>query len=204
MRILKLGANIKRVVKIAANFIRQGKVLLCPTDTVYGLIADATNKKAVEKVFQIKGRQRNKPLPIFVKDLSAAKKLVHINKKQERFLKKVWPGKITVVLKKKKRYKIYGVDKNTLALRIPNYKFVSYLLSLVDSPLTGTSANLSGKPASTKIKEVLSQLEDRKIKPDLIINAGNLKKAEPSSIIDLTQGRLKILRKGDEIPKIII
>ena len=178
--------------------LKKGKVIVCPTDTVYGLIADATNKKAVEKVFKIKKRPKNKPLPIFVKDIKMAKKLAKINEEQEKFLKKVWPGKVTVVLKAKssiKKLKIFGVDKRTIALRVPNHKLILNLLRKMNKPLTGTSANISGQPASTKIKEILKQFKNQKPQPDLIIDAGNLPKSKPSIIVDLTTLPIKILRE---------
>ena len=179
------------IINKIAKEIKKGKVIVCPTDTVYGLIADATNKWAVDKVFKIKKRPKNKPIPVFVKDLKQAKKLAKIDKKQEKFLKQVWPGKTTVVLNRTK-VKIYGADRKTIALRIPNYKLILDLLKRINFPLTGTSANISNKPPTTKIDEVLKQLKHN---PDLIIDAGNLKKSKPSRIIDLTYSKPKVLRK---------
>jgi len=86
------------VIESAIKAIKKGKVLIFPTDTVYGLICDAKNKKAVEKIFKIKNRPKNKPLPVFVKNIEMAKKLAKISGKQEKFLKKVWPGRVTAVL----------------------------------------------------------------------------------------------------------
>jgi L-threonylcarbamoyladenylate synthase len=201
MQILKLNwENFKEIVKITTQSIKEGKVIICPTDTVYGLICDATNKKAVNKIFKIKKRPKNKPLPIFVKDLKTAKKLALINKNQGKFFKKAWPGKITVVLKRKEGKQIYGIDKKTIALRVPNYKLVNILLKKLKYPLIGTSANISGKPPLTKIKEVLKQFTlrrgsgQKKYQPDLVIDAGNLPKSRPSLVIDLTKEPPKILR----------
>jgi L-threonylcarbamoyladenylate synthase len=186
-------------LKTAVDAIKRGRVLVCPTDTVYGLVCDATNKKAVEKLFKIKKRNLKKPVPIFVQDIKAAKKLVYIDEKQEKFLKKVWPGKVTAVLNKLKvkseKLKVYGVDKKTIGLRIPKYKFILELLKRTNKPLTGTSANISGKPASTKIKEVIKQFENQKYQPDLIISAGNLPKSRPSKVVDLTGQKMIILRR---------
>jgi len=196
MKISKLGQkNFTEIVKKVSNSIRQGRVLVLPTDTVYGLVADATNKKAVEKLFKIKKRKKEKPIPIFVKDIEAAKKLSYIDRNQENLLKKIWPGKITVILEKKTEMKLYGVDKKTIGLRIPKYKFIDTLLKKTNHPLTGTSANISGKPASTKIKEIISQFKNQKHRPDLIIDAGNLPKSRPSRVIDLIGKKPKILRK---------
>jgi len=202
MKIVKTDSkNYRKIIELVEKLIREGKVLVCPTDTVYGLIADATNKKAVDKIFKIKKRPRNKPIPVFIKDLKTAQKLALINKNQEKFFKKAWPGKITVVLKRKEGKQIYGIDKKTIALRVPNYKLVNILLKKLKCPLIGTSANISGKPASTEIKEVLKQFTLRrgsgqeKYQPDLVISAGNLPKSRPSLVIDLTKDPPKILRK---------
>jgi len=190
--------KIKNIdLKNLAREIKKGRVIVCPTDTVYGLLADATNKKAVEKIFKIKKRPKTKPLPIFIKDLESAKRLAIIDKNQERFLKKAWPGKITAVLKRKaanRKQKIYGIDKKTIALRISKYKLVLELLKAINKPLTGTSANISGKPATTKIKDILRQFQNKKFQPDLILNTGNLKSSKPSKVIDFTGKRPKILR----------
>lgn len=227
MKILKINQkNFEEMIKITAQSIKEGKVIICPTDTVYGLITDATNKKAVEKAFKIKKRKALKPIPIFVRDIKMAKKFAYINKSQEKFLKKVWfthpnfksdsqrkmvkigpkiwagKGKVTVVLERKGKGKIYGLIKKTIGLRIPQYKLVNALLKKLNLPLTGTSANISDWPASTKIKEVIKQFtlrrgpgqENQKRQPDLIIDAGNLPKSKPSTVIDLTQSPPKILR----------
>lgn len=188
-----MAVKIKKIIEV----IKKSGVVICPTDTVYGLIADATNNKAVEKVFKIKKRAKNKAIPIFVKDIKTAKKFAFINEKQEKFLKNNWPGKITVILKRKPSCglskELFG-RKKTIGLRIPDYKVINELLKRLNKPLTGTSANISAKPASTKIKEVLKQFEEEEFKPDLILNAGNLPKSTPSIIIDLTKKHPKILR----------
>jgi len=200
MTILKLSQkNLKEIVEIAAKSIQQGKVLVCPTDTVYGLIADATNERAVEKVLKIKRRKAQKPIPIFVKDIKMAKKLAKIDKKQEEFLKSVWPGEVTTILKaKSETRKIFpkGIisSENKIGFRIPKYRLVNVLLKKFNLPLTGTSANISGQPPSTKIKEIISQFKSQKYQLDLILDAGNLPKSKPSTVLDLTEFPPKVLR----------
>ena len=195
MQILKINQkNFKEIVKIVVKSIKEGKVVIFPTDTVYIPVADATNKKTVEKIFLIKKRSPKKPIPIFVKDIKMAKKIAKIDKKQEKFLKIVWPGRVTAVLRRKKsEIKLYGVAKDTIALRIPNFKLVNFLLKELDRPLVGTSANISGKPASGNLKEVLDQFKGQKHQPDLVINAGILP-GKPSKVMDLTVSPPKILR----------
>lgn len=207
MKILKINQkNFKEVTKIVIESIKEGKVIIFPTDTVYIPVADATNKKAVRKVFQIKQRSQKAPFPIFVKDIKMAKKFAIIDKTQEKFLKTVWPGKVTVVLKrhrvtinfmrgkKKTKLRIYGVAKDTIALRIPDFKPVNFLSDKLKIPLIGTSANISGKPASGNLKKILSQFRNKKYRPDLVIDAGNLPNSKPSTVLELTTLPPKVLR----------
>lgn len=188
--------NLEEIVKIAAQIIKQGKVIIFPTDTVYGLVCDATNKKAVEKIFRIKERPKKKPLPVFVKDMEIAKELAVIDKNQERFLRKVWPGDVTaVLLRKQKTEKLYGVDEETIALRIPDYPLLNDLMDKLNIPLAETSVNISGKPEMTGIAEIIDYFKSRKLQPDLIVDAGDLGSSKPSTVIDLTGKKPKILRK---------
>ena len=88
----------------ATLVLKKGGVVICPTDTVYGFLADASNKKAVDKIYKIKKRPKSDPLSIFVKDLKMVGELAEINEKQAKTLKKYWPGKYTFILKRKPRY----------------------------------------------------------------------------------------------------
>jgi len=197
MQILKVSSkNLKKVIKKAADVIKKGGVVICPTDTVYGLIADAKNYSAVKKVFEIKKRKPNKPFPVFVKDIKAAKTLAFISQTQEKFLKKFWPGKLTAVLKAKSFKFPEGIiskDKK-IGLRIPDYKILNVIIKKTDVPLVATSANITGQKASGKVKEVIKQFENKKHQPSLVLDAVNLKKSLPSTVIDMES--FNILRKG--------
>jgi len=197
---MKSAKNIEKQLGGAILSLNRGEIIICPTDTVYGILADAGNKKAVDAIFKIKKRPRSKPLPVFVKDFKMAKDIAEIDKKQEKILKKHWPGKYTFILKSKKivghreSYNLYGVDKNTVALRIPKYKFLNDLLKKINKPLVQTSANVSGQPVFTKFDQIIKFVESSKVQA-FVINAGNLPKRNPSVIIDLTKEKIKILRK---------
>ncbi len=205
MQILKISSKNKReALEKSLKTIKEGKVVVCPTDTVYGLIADAKNRSAVRKIFKIKKRSFEKPLPVFVKDLKMAKSIADIGKIQEKILKKVWPGKVTAVLSAKSLRFPKGIlskDKK-VGLRMPRHKLLTSLLKELGSPLAETSANISGNKATTKIKDVLREFSKEKHQPDLILDAGNLKNSLPSTVIDLTS--LKILRKGQFSEKEIL
>lgn len=190
-----LRANLRNLEEIITA-IKESKVLICPTDTVYGLVCNARSQGAVKKLFEIKGRSEEKAIPVFVRDIRMAKRLAIINKEQEKILRKSWPGKITFVLKYKKGKlpQILLGGKKTIGLRIPEYGLLGILLEKLNRPLTGTSANISGNPSSGNIKEIRRQFKDKKQQPDLIIDAGNLPKSKPSTVLDLTAQSLRILR----------
>ena len=198
--------SISEVVEILNN----GGVAVCPTDTVYGFLADATNKKAVEKIFKIKKRPRSKPLAVFVKDIKMAKELAKIDERQEKILREYWPGKHTFILKSKcqnlnfksdpkskiknKISKLVIGKGNTIGIRIPKYKFLNNLLKKINKPLAQTSVNISGQPVLTKISAIIKIIA-RSERAMLIIDEGDLPKNAPSTIIDLTGNNIKIIRK---------
>ncbi|MDD4467107.1 MAG: L-threonylcarbamoyladenylate synthase [Candidatus Pacebacteria bacterium] len=190
MNVLKLS---KGSLNAAVYAIKKGEVIICPTDTVYGLLSSTKNKKAVNKIFKIKSRKKEKPLPVFVGSMKMAKELAFITKKQEKFLKKNWPGKTTAILKAKKDFPL--LSKNgTIALRYPNYKFIVNIIRRIKGPLAQTSANISGKPALNKVSDIVKTFEKKKIRPSIIIDGGDFKKGRPSSIVDLTKDSIKTLR----------
>lgn len=197
MKVVKVSLNnLNKVVNAAVSALQKGKILICPTDTVYGLVADATNPKAVKEIFLIKKRSTKKPLGVFIISIAAAKKFAEINKAQEKFLKKVWPGKVTVVLKSKNTLpKSLGASK-TIGIRIPKYPFLSSVLQKFNGPLAQTSVNISGEPPLNNVQSIVRLFQNKKYKPDIIFNAGALPKSLPSAVIDLTKPKKKILRKG--------
>lgn len=198
MEILKIfSKNQKKIIRQIAGRLKNGATAVCPTDTVYGLICDVANKKAVEKIFKIKKRPKGKPISIFVNGLNMAEKFSVIGPENKKILKKIWPGAVTVLLKPKKNIPgVVSLGKNTIGLRIPKDKFIIALVNKLGSPLAETSANISGLKASTNIKEVLKQFEERKYQPDIVLDAGNIKPSLPSTVIDLTGKKIKVLRIG--------
>ncbi len=191
---IKITKENKSDIKEIITALENGAVLVLPTDTVYGLVCDATNKKAVAKIYEIKQRPKFNPLPIFVKEMKMANELAFIGKENSKIIKKKWPGKYTFILNRKKGQKLFGVDKKTIALRISKHLLLNNILRKFDGPLAQTSANISGQPASTKINDVIVYFENSKTKPDLIVDGGNLPKGKPSIIMDLTSDNIKIIR----------
>ncbi|OGF66095.1 hypothetical protein A3H04_01325 [Candidatus Giovannonibacteria bacterium RIFCSPLOWO2_12_FULL_43_11c] len=135
MKTIKLTKeNLKKAIRETVLALKAGEVLEVPTDTVSGLICDYYNKSAEKEIFRLKKRPEEKILPIFISSISEVKKLVPVNRRQEKFMEKVWPGKVTCVLK-----------KDVGGFRIPGDKFILKLLQKFGGPLLQTSANISGE-----------------------------------------------------------
>jgi len=197
-KIIKIDKNKpnKKYIKLATEIIKSGGLIISPTDTVYGFLSDAQNKKAVESIFKIKKRPKSKPLPVFVKDLKMVKEIAFVDGKQEKVLKRYWPGKYTFVLNSKlknQNSKFYGVYKKTMALRIPNHQFLNDLLKEVNRPLAQTSVNLSSQKYLNKIEDIVAVFGKSKL-IKLIIDAGDIKNVKSSKIIDLTAKKRRVLR----------
>jgi len=200
MKIVKQSAS---AVAVVAALLNNGGVVICPTDTVYGFLADAQNKKAVEKIYRIKKRPKSKPLPVFVSSLKMAQEISHIDVRTKKILKKYWPGPYTFIVKRKdikysiflKAFKkmLYGVEKETIALRIPKHQFLQKLLKKVNRPLVQTSVNISSKDSLNNISDILATFGKSKL-VGLIIDGGDIKKANPSKVMDLTKVVLTRLR----------
>ena len=156
MKIIKINFQKpeKKNIKEAIEVIEKRKAVVMPTDTVYALTANALDKKAIKRLFLIKKRLFNRPFPVFVKNLRMAKKLAYVDDTTEKILKKFWPGQITFILKKKEiAPNFLTANKKTIGLRIPECLIIKNLFEFLNFPLVGTSANISGKPASGEIKK---------------------------------------------------
>lgn len=189
MEVIKRQQSLNRVI----SAIKNGGVVICPTDTVYGFIADAMNAKAVEKIYKIKRRPKSKPLAIFVRDLKMAKEIAKIDNQQERRLRECWPGKYTFILKSNNILLPPCVSKsNKIALRIPKYKFLNDLLKKINIPLAQTSVNISGEPPIAEVNDIFKKFTGTNIA--IIVDAGNLGKNNPSKIYDLTFKTARVLR----------
>lgn len=189
MKIIK--QNKKNQTEVV-NFLNKGGVIIFPTDTVYGFMADATNKKAVDKIYKYKKRSKKKPLPVFVSDIKMAKIISVVDKKQEKLMKKYWPGKYTLVVSRQKNIKIYDKSKETIAIRIPRYNPLISIIKRIKKPLVQTSVNISDEPSLNKISEIVERFNGADI---LIVDGGDFKKNKASKIIDITGQKINILRK---------
>jgi tRNA threonylcarbamoyl adenosine modification protein (Sua5/YciO/YrdC/YwlC family)/tRNA threonylcarbamoyl adenosine modification protein YjeE len=202
MKIIKLNnQNYQKTVQQAVDALKTGGLVIFPTETVYGIGADATNSTAINKLLDYKSRREGKPLSIAVVDQSMANKYVELNDQAKNLYRRFLPGPYTVVSRYKKGLAA-GVasEFNTLGIRIPDHKLVIEMVKKLDQPITATSANASGKKRPYTIDDILNNLSHKqKNLIDLIIDAGKLPPNEPSIVIDTTLSTPLTLRGNQEI-----
>ncbi len=179
----------------AASFIERGRVIAVPTDTFYGLCADPFNLYAVERVFQLKARPETRALPILVNSIEQA--LMLARDVPDIFLTlahRFWPGALTLVVEATHRLPL-KVTGNTgcVALRWADSRIVTALIEAVGGPVTGTSANLSGRPSCTNVEQLVEQLGDRL---PLILDAGDTGGTLGSTIVRIEGDSWSIARQG--------
>jgi len=199
---IDLSGDFLKAIQEAIAVLKLGGAVIYPTDTLYALGANALEAGPVERVFKIKQRSKSKPLPIAVRNITWAKELAFIYQKEEKILEGIWPGSVTAVLPKRSIVPdILTSGKPNVAMRVPNLPFVDGLLGEFGYPITSTSANISDELPSFKISEMIERFENSEYRPDLVIDAGDLKQSEPSTILDLTSDKPKILRVGPVKPE---
>ena len=190
-KIIKYSKNSIRLLK---QSLEDGNIIAVPTDTVYGLIADAYNEKAVNKIFKTKLRPKKLPLIIFVSSIEEAKKIGHFSKYDELLAKAFWPGDLTLIVKRKSNKIFYGhKSSTTVGIRIPNHKALLNLLIETKKPLASTSANSHKGKTPKNIKE-LDIISNKEIAYTLVSNhkiAGS-----ESTIVSLINDKINILRSG--------
>ncbi|MBU4252264.1 MAG: threonylcarbamoyl-AMP synthase [Candidatus Omnitrophica bacterium] len=190
----------------AANIIKAGGLVAFPTETVYGLGADALNAVACAKIFQAKSRPLEDPLIVHIADKQDLFKVAReIHKITSDLIDAFWPGSLTIVLKKQEVIPdIVTGGLDTIAVRMPNHKIALELIKEAQTPIAAPSANLFGKPSPTTAQHVLEDLDG---KIDLVIDGGSTAIGVESTIVDLTREPFCILRPGgigiEELRRII-
>ncbi len=196
--------KIEKDIKKAKDFLKEGKIIVAKTDTLYGILADALNERAVEKIYEIKGRKKDKPYIVLIPDIRYLKLFdAEISDKEKKLLKKKG---ITVIipLKEPEKFRYLHRGKNELAFRIPEDKELIDLMEDIKTPLVAPSANPEGKPPAKNIKEAVNYFGEM---VDMYIDGGEISSEKPSTIVKVENGEIKVIREGnisfEEIKKFI-
>jgi len=180
----------------AARLILAGEVVAVPTETVYGLAADATNPEAVTRIYQAKGRPSFNPLIIHVPDLESAERIAQLSGRLRQLAEEHWPGPLTVVAPRNQDSGISSLATaglGTVAVRVPRHPAMQAVLRAVERPLAAPSANASGSISPTRAEHVARSLDGR---IPLILDAGLSQGGIESTIIAESAGELRLLRPG--------
>jgi len=182
-------------IRIAADLIKKGGLVAFPTETVYGLGADALNSKAVLALFEAKNRPLDNPPIVHVANVSEVYRLAKtVPYKAERLMSEFWPGPLTLIFERSKvvpDMTVAGLD--TIAIRMPNHNVALALIRESKCPIAAPSANLAGKPSPTSAQHVLDDLDGR---IDVILDAGPTRIGVESTVLDVTVNPPQILRPG--------
>ncbi|MDD7384568.1 MAG: L-threonylcarbamoyladenylate synthase [Actinomycetaceae bacterium] len=187
--------EVAGAVARAVPLVQAGHLIVLPTDTVYGIGADAFSPHAVDALLTAKGRGREKPSPVLIADVSDAQKLAaSINDEAQALMDAMWPGALTIVLPAREQLGWdLGETGGTVALRVPNFERTRDLLRFT-GPLAVSSANLTGHPAALSAHTARAQLGDN---VSLYLDAGDAPGAVPSTIVTWDEsGMLHVLRHG--------
>ena len=197
---LCLLAPTRKNILIAARAINDAQLVAFPTETVYGLGGDATNDKAVAKIFSAKGRPKFNPLIIHLISKSAAREIVHFCPRADKLADAFWPGPLTLVLNRKPACKISllaSAGLSSIAIRVPNNPLALQLLEKAQTPVAAPSANLSGAVSPTNPEHVIASWANKtKMGPSIVLDGGPCRVGLESTVVDLTTKETIILRPG--------
>jgi len=190
--------SFKNTWQKASLLLKEGAIGVIPTDTIYGICGSALNKKTVETIYRMRKRKPEKPMIILISSLNDLKKFeIKLNNWQKKILSKIWPGKISVILKcPSNKFKYLHRGNKTLALRMPKAKELNEVLQ-ISGPLVAPSANWEDYESAKTITEARKYFKDKVF----YYNKGKIV-SEPSTLIDLTQKSVKVLRVGKDYQKI--
>ena len=190
MKVIKINLQntLDTDIHLIANLLKSGKVLVLPTDTIYGLSAITTNKDSLKKIYKIKQRspKTQKHLILLVSDFEMIKQYCKLSNNQQKYLQKEWakPRALTVILKSKTNQTSKLIsDDNGSAIRKPKNDFLLKLIKLTKEPIVSTSLNITGQKVLESVNNVNNYFT--KTKPDIVIDAGPLPLSKPSRIIDI-------------------
>ena len=187
-------------LKAPAEAIKQGKLVLFPTETVYGIGANALNEEAVKKIYIAKGRASDNPLIAHISHIEMLEQLVEeVGKVEQTLIENFWPGPLTIIFKKKKIVPdIITGGLDTVAIRMPSNQIARKLIEYSNCPIAAPSANISGKPSGTLVEDIIEELDG---KVEYIIDSGKVDIGIESTVIRVQDGVVHILRPGKITPE---
>lgn len=191
---LRIKEDLNKI-KEASEEIRKGNVVLFPTETVYGIGANALDEDAVSKIFKAKGRASDNPLIVHISNIKMLNNLVtEIGKIEGNLISNFWPGPLTIIFNRKENVpNIVTAGLDTVGIRMPSNVVARKLIEFSNTPIAAPSANISGKPSGTKIEDIIDELDG---KVDYILDGGMANIGVESTVVRVIEKKVHILRPG--------
>lgn len=182
-------------LKKPAEIIKQGGIVVFPTETVYGIGTNGLDEKSIEKLYKVKKRSLDKPITLLVSNIKMIETLAKdITELEYKLMEKFFPGPLTIILKKKDIVpNILTANTDTVGIRMPEGEIARKLIEYANVPIATPSANISGKPAGTNIQNIIKDFKDE---VDYYIDEGESKLGIGSTIVKVEDGKIRILREG--------
>lgn len=192
---IRSDAPDMEVIRQAAAVIALGGVVVYPTETLYGIGVDAGNERALRRVFALKGREGGKPLLVIADSFAMLRPFVaEVNRDAQKLMDAYWPGPLTLVFRATPRASAdLTAGTGTLGARVPSSELCRLLARAAGRPITSTSVNRAGQPPLYSADEIRKEFPDG---IDLVVDAGTLPPALPSSVVDVTSSPARLLREG--------
>ncbi len=201
-----MKTNLTNPIKKAAKVIQDGGIVLFPTETVYGIGANALNDEAVRKIFIAKGREQDNPLILHISEIEMLSQIAkNISKTEKMLMESFWPGPFTIILQKKEGIaEVATCGGDTVGVRMPSNPIAQEFIKEAKVPIAAPSANISGKPSGTKLSDIIEELQD---KVDAIIDGGESEIGLESTVVRVVNDTVQILRPGkitkEDIQKVV-
>ena len=179
----------------AGELIKQGKIVVFPTETVYGIGTNGIDKQAVKKLYEVKQRPLNKPISLLVSNMEMVNQIAKdITEVEYKIMEKFFPGPLTIILKKKSLVPdVVTAGQDTVGIRMPSGEIARKLVEIAGVPIAAPSANISGEPSGTNLHEIKKHFEE---KVDFYIDGGDSEIGLASTIVQVVEGKTQILRQG--------
>jgi len=191
---LKQNKDLNKIKEAAMN-IKEGNIVLFPTETVYGIGANALDENAVNKIFKAKGRASDNPLIVHISNIVMLEDLVkEVREIEQKLMGNFWPGPLTIIFDRKECVpNVVTAGLNTVGIRMPSNETAKKLIEFAGLPIAAPSANISGKPSGTKIEDIIDELDG---KVDYILDSGMVDIGVESTVIRVVENKVHILRPG--------
>lgn len=191
----KIKIQDQAVMSEVKAVLESGGIVMHPTETCYGLAVDVFSQSALDKLYRVKGMERNKPLSVLVDGFEMAKRYGEFSEKALKLAEKYWPGPLAIIVPRKNLPEFFNMEDGFVSFRCSSDKFCVEMVKVFGRPVTTTSANRGGMPQLYEANE--AEFGEFAEELDLVVDGGKIQKNKPSTIVKIEGDKLTVVRQGD-------